>query len=605
MAGTEYDIELTKDDVPCTIKIGGTTEKFVPNINTSKWNDECWLNINHPDVVNTEVEQFIDNKIELSIGNNTHRYYVNQNGRLEYEIVFRAKPTSNKVELDLDFSDGLSFFHQPALTQEEIDEGGERPDDVINSYAVYWKKKNNKYRTGKFCHIYRPKITDAAEHWEWCDLEYKDKKLTITISQNFLDSAVYPLTLDPTLGYTSIGGTVGGEDSRSYANRGLTFQNDIAILTGIVTRVWFYCRNTFVAEPVELGVYDESGGEPNNLLGSDSVNGSPSSWVSIDVSSGAWPITSGNDYYAACQAFAGPISAPVTYDTGLTGASLCYYTINPLPNPYGAHSHSSGVMLSNYFEYAAAGGTTYYQSVSGSLTPTGALSKTPGKALGGALSFSGGLLKKTSTALAGSLSFAGALIKKSFVALGGVISFAGSLGTALLKIISLGGTLTFSGSISKLPKKLLTGSISFTGGIVKKIFKSLVGTLDFAGAIAKTAGKQLGGALSFAGSLIALKLGTTYYKALTGTISFAGAISKNTKKILAGSLSFSGSIGKKISKMLSGALGFIGSLAKYLVGGVIKKRAYISFAPAGAEIVVQATGGIISFQKAGAIIIFE
>ena len=143
VTNTEYKIELTKDDVPCAIKIGSTTEKFVPNINASKWNGECWLNINHPDVVGLETETIKDDKIELIVGDNTHRYYVDKNGHLEYEIVLAKKPLTNTIELALDFPKGLSFFYQSALTQEEIDNGYLRPDNVIGSYAVYWNKKNN------------------------------------------------------------------------------------------------------------------------------------------------------------------------------------------------------------------------------------------------------------------------------------------------------------------------------------------------------------------------------------------------------------------------------------------------------------------------------
>ena len=66
---TEYFENLTPDDVPCIVRIGGSlSERFVPNINCSKWDDEFWYNCNHPDIVTTQVETIDDEKIELSIG---------------------------------------------------------------------------------------------------------------------------------------------------------------------------------------------------------------------------------------------------------------------------------------------------------------------------------------------------------------------------------------------------------------------------------------------------------------------------------------------------------------------------------------------------------
>ena len=75
--GTEYNLELDG----ATIKIGGTGEKFVPNINTSKWDDETWLNINMPVAVANEKETFIDKKIELSIGDSVYRFYKKEDER--------------------------------------------------------------------------------------------------------------------------------------------------------------------------------------------------------------------------------------------------------------------------------------------------------------------------------------------------------------------------------------------------------------------------------------------------------------------------------------------------------------------------------------------
>jgi hypothetical protein len=187
------------------IKIGGKTGKFVPNINASKWDDECWLNINHPDIVSDQVASLEDGMASLIIKDQTHRYYIDSNGELEYEIELAKKPQSNIINLSLTFPDGLEFFYQPPLTEKQIAGGRHRSDNVIGSYAVYWNKSNNQYKTGKFCHIYRPKVTDADGKWTWAELSIVGRTLSITIDQTWLDNAVYPIIVDPTLGYNTVG----------------------------------------------------------------------------------------------------------------------------------------------------------------------------------------------------------------------------------------------------------------------------------------------------------------------------------------------------------------------------------------------------------------
>lgn len=67
----------------------------------------------------------------------------------------------------------------------------------------------NKYKAGKVFHIYRPKATDADGKEIWADLDIDEAKgtLTVTIDQSWLDSASYPVVIDPTFGYETIGGS--------------------------------------------------------------------------------------------------------------------------------------------------------------------------------------------------------------------------------------------------------------------------------------------------------------------------------------------------------------------------------------------------------------
>jgi len=157
-----------------------------------------------------------------------------EEGGTEYEFIFSAPPPSNEIVLDftsknLTFDKQLAYDQQP-IHPEDVDLGVvtrtetqgldgssnvivDMPENVINSYAVYHSDKKSKfdpkYKTGKVFHIYRPKIVDDTSVEAWCDIDIDEnkKELTLTIPQSFLDVAVYPITLDPTFGYTTLGGT--------------------------------------------------------------------------------------------------------------------------------------------------------------------------------------------------------------------------------------------------------------------------------------------------------------------------------------------------------------------------------------------------------------
>lgn len=132
-----------------------------------------------------------------------------EDGGVRFELVLKGKPPVNSFTVPL-ISKNLRFSYQPFLTQEDIDAGVRCPLNVEGSYAVYHTtKKNNQYMTGKAFHIYRPIAEDALGVKAWCSIhidKYIDPtSLTVTIPQQFLDEATFPVTLDPDFGYTTVG----------------------------------------------------------------------------------------------------------------------------------------------------------------------------------------------------------------------------------------------------------------------------------------------------------------------------------------------------------------------------------------------------------------
>jgi len=256
--GSTYKIKTSSGDV---VYIGNREkEEFRPKIKLNRWSGECFLEVDFQECEEEELEEetdsegnitkikwkvkTIDFELELeyepvepktvteNINGIEHKFLQNELGGLEFRIVLSKKPSINIFELPINVKD-LKFYYQPPLTEEFKKEDCEvwtetyvktknvecfRPENVVGSYAVYHATRSNmhrskedaeKYKTGKAFHIYRPKAIDSAGNEAWCDLhiDEENRVLTITIPKEFLHKAVYPVTIDPTFGYETAGGS--------------------------------------------------------------------------------------------------------------------------------------------------------------------------------------------------------------------------------------------------------------------------------------------------------------------------------------------------------------------------------------------------------------
>jgi len=113
---------------------------------------------------------------------------------------------------------------------------------VVGSYAVYHSTKRNnivggmEYQTGKAFHIYRPHAVDADGVKVWCELDITEGELTVTVPEDFLNKASYPVVVDPTFGYSSVGASsfsLGGESDgiKRYELSDLSEDGDVTQLT--------------------------------------------------------------------------------------------------------------------------------------------------------------------------------------------------------------------------------------------------------------------------------------------------------------------------------------------------------------------------------------
>ena len=206
------------------VEVGDSKQPdFKPRVKLKAWDNECNISFGLPDAPGATVQDK-DGRISWQRLDGVKAVFydlddpeIGEDGGFEFEVHLPKKPASNVIELTLNVPKNLEFHYQPPLTKEEIAEGCIRPENVVGSYAVYHASKagdyslrgGKNYKTGKAFHIYRPEAWDSAGNRVWCDLHIDtDKQIaTITVPQEWLDKAVYPVVVDPTFGYTSVGGS--------------------------------------------------------------------------------------------------------------------------------------------------------------------------------------------------------------------------------------------------------------------------------------------------------------------------------------------------------------------------------------------------------------
>ena len=139
---------------------------FKPQIKIKRWDNEANASFRLIDTSpGIPVVSIKGNKIKWVKDKIEAHFYLkppdeqNESGSYEFEIILKEKPSTNKLEFSIETKE-LNLFYQPELTQEELEEGLFRPENVVGSYAIYHKTKgglnsiNGKdYKAGKVFHI--------------------------------------------------------------------------------------------------------------------------------------------------------------------------------------------------------------------------------------------------------------------------------------------------------------------------------------------------------------------------------------------------------------------------------------------------------------------
>jgi len=288
----DFEIDISGNKV----EIGSKTEEaFDQTVKYNRWGGESWFSISLylSDKITTDAS-VVGNKViwgeenpylgmEIYALDNTK--IDAEFGGVEYNVVLKQKPVSNTLYFEVTNSPDVAFYYQPSLAEvfevgdywhgveihsvsatELKDKDGKRmlsrPENAVGSYAIYSTEKEDhilgeiNYATGKIGHIFRPKAIDS-KGWEvWGELNIENGWMTVTLPQEFIDKAIYPIYHSAGLdfGYTGTGNADDYPPANMLFGSTATSPADAGI-TGISMSAYGYN-----GDGVKLGIWANSDG---------------------------------------------------------------------------------------------------------------------------------------------------------------------------------------------------------------------------------------------------------------------------------------------------------------------------------------------------------
>jgi hypothetical protein len=337
-----------KEDVldSIDVEIGDiNSASFKPHLKLKRWDGEVGFSVEFPSALSGASRTVDDanDTIAWKRGDYTLIWYPHRDlvkhpeGAFEFEIHLGKKPPTNKFVLNFE-SQGLEAFYQPPLDEEPLPPGGvfatetdvydidgntiaHRPLEIVGSYAIYYKDPphnvvgGKKYRTGKAFHIERPQLTDfnGDTSWATMNLDGQAKTLTITADATWLANAVYPVIVDPTFGYTSVGASnLRPSNNMAYLLKATSSED------GTVTKLTTYLSKASANGVIRTGIYGWNGTTATHITHSSTV-------LTITSTTPTWydypqttSVTAGT---AILLCVVGTESANIYYDTGFASGS--------------------------------------------------------------------------------------------------------------------------------------------------------------------------------------------------------------------------------------------------------------------------------------------
>jgi hypothetical protein len=309
-------------------------DRYEAHVEFGAFDGEISLKIAYPDVFNTDSSLISDKMTIASGAESVNLYEVGDDG-LEFEIVLASVPAKNVWTFNLSGHDDFNFSYQDTLENDwnnfakdsgrfadlaDYLDNTIRPDHIVGSYAVFHKSKSGHvigqtdYGTGKLMHIYRPKAVDDLSREIWAELNIIDGAMTITVDRAWLDSALYPVTIDPYFGYNTVGGS-----QQSWGGYLPYMPGTSAAGAGnTLTSISVYCYSDADQDPMYTALYSDSTG-PNAKLDESAGSGIPgdgvlnAAWVEVDMGDD-YVLASSTAYWIAARTGEGTVWA-IFYDS--------------------------------------------------------------------------------------------------------------------------------------------------------------------------------------------------------------------------------------------------------------------------------------------------
>lgn len=367
------------------VEIGDTKDasKFHPQFKMTRWNNEANVSFRLIDdwipVANehySESNGVIEWKKMWKGKDWIARFYedwTNSDGAYKFvEMVLPEKPPTNQITFSV-VSKDVAFFYQPELTQQEIDEGAIRPDEVVGSYAIYSKSSGGMnssdgkdYKVGKVGHLFRAYLEDANGDRIWADYNTDLSEtgiLTITVDQTWINNAAYPVTLDPTFGYTGVGASFINVSTNDHVIAGQWTIGE----NGSLDSITIYSDSDNVTNCSAFNViYNDSSDAPGSLKGTSSsrtVSDNELDWFTQSMSSES--LVASTPYWLAIHVTTtSQFGAPVkpAYDSNTNNGAYKSVAQNTWTSPQDPFPASPTTATTREYSYYA----TYTPSYTGS-----------------------------------------------------------------------------------------------------------------------------------------------------------------------------------------------------------------------------------------------
>lgn len=350
------------------------SRRFEPHFRLQCWDEECSLGIRVPQRAGVR-PIFDGTAITWTDGDLMVRVYdmaataQAEKGVFEFEAILGSVPKTDRLVLPIETA-GLHFLYQAPLTPADLARGLRRPPNVVGSYAAYHTQQRGlyagaetaeKYQTGKAFHIFRPEAIDAKGRRCWLDmtLDQLAGTLTIWLNPTWLARASYPVIIDPTFGYTTVGASTNSDATDVVLFNLSTMSVDTTspatpASSGTLTSISIHISdNGAPGGTFSTALYSDSASTPSARLGVSGSVATPASYAFTPCTVSI-AITSGVQYWFAWKSDTLSHSRHVD-----SGGNQYHRTDGPIafPNPAAASADGTD-LISIYGTYTAAGGGT-------------------------------------------------------------------------------------------------------------------------------------------------------------------------------------------------------------------------------------------------------